>query len=360
MVKGMIDGCFVAGGNNASSNLMDILYVMEDNQKVYMRKKIVDTVKEPITEKFANLTSQSGSTLPTLAEEPALLQLRQQFATTPVEGSILPCNSASNCPADMTSDAQYQALAQDSELAEAFLTTAAACEDKNGTLGINTFVTKLEAYQNTNSVGSIVSNCADRAVTCKASDAAEGICAAGNNYLKLKNLLLSSNKFKCDLFEDPNNPSLYCDPAISAYPCGKVTNGVWTTKRKSKTCSFTEFVQYWQAWDLRIGNVMEHIDIKVPEVFDDINTKLREVTDDQIIAPIDTIVNGSICTFIGQTFQETIDGMCFQTVRGLYDVGRSYIGCGACGAFLTMIMYGVWRRTLDNSDNWEAECIAKE
>merc|ERR1711988_1687752 len=48
-------------------------------------------------------------------------------------------------------------------------------------------------------------------------------CIAGNNLIEIKQKLRNLQTYRCDLFEDPQNPSQYCDPKNMV----RGSNGVW-------------------------------------------------------------------------------------------------------------------------------------
>jgi len=43
-----------------------------------------------------------------------------------------------------------------------------------------------------------------------------------------------------------------------------------------------------------------------------------------------------------------IDRLCYQGVVGLIEISQSYLACGVLSIILILLMYIVWRRSIDN------------
>merc|ERR1711874_71334 len=107
--------------------------------------------------------------------------------------------------------------------------------------------------------------------------------------------------------------------------------------RKERTCSFDEWQQYVREFDTRIEKVMLRLDKTVPRVMDDINNHMRSLVTTHLLRPIDEVVDGVTCNFLGEAYHGMIDGLCFQSVVGFKQIGNSYVLCAILSVLLLVI-----------------------
>merc|ERR1712113_821969 len=122
-----------------------------------------------------------------------------------------------------------------------------------------------------------------------------------------------------------------------------------------RVCDLDEFVAYVNEFDTRIAKAMQRIDDAVQDVTATINANMRELVEIHLTKPIEEIVTGATCGWMSSYYQELIDGMCFQGVWGLRNIGISYIVCACMVVCLIFLMYCLWRRTVDNINKWKEE-----
>merc|ERR1712050_790062 len=89
-------------------------------------------------------------------------------------------------------------------------------------------------------------------------------------------------------------------------------------------------------------------DNAVPAVEADIQVKLRGLMDKHVVNPTSEIVDGGKCGFMSEKFQPFVSAFCFQGILGLNKMGQAFTAVGFLDLFWTLLMYGVWRRTLDS------------
>merc|ERR1712084_136094 len=142
------------------------------------------------------------------------------------------------------------------------------------------------------------------------------------------------------------------------------SHGTWAndcldpvTKRatiKPRTCTLPEFVAYVQNFSATIDAVLSRVDATVPKVKDVINVEMRNVVDTFLLDPVTEIIDGVTCGFVAATYQEIIDGLCYQGVIGFNAVARSYVACAALSLVLILVAFTLWCRGVNNVDAWEA------
>jgi len=216
--------------------------------------------------------------------------------------------------------------------------------------GNNNFLDMLKKL-GTEDAASAVS-CAKK-VTCNAG-ATSNPCNAGNAFMGLKDALLAPKKvFNCPLFEDDAGAN--CDPGTSTACLRK--DG--TVKRKDIACDLDEYSIYVAAHPQRITETIKNLDSQVTAGLDNINTQLRNLTETTLLAPIRDVANGVTCGFFGKFYREVVESICFQGVYGFRIIGWSYVSTGFITIAFIAMMFAVWRRTVDNYDEWEGWDRAK-
>merc|ERR1719401_2176267 len=140
-----------------------------------------------------------------------------------------------------------------------------------------------------------------------------------------------------------------------------LSGGVWsnsclqsdgTLKVKARSCTLPQWVSYVREFDERIQVTFDRVDTTVPLVLTGINVDMQDAVNEYMLDPIDRIANGVTCGFMVALYQETIDALCYQGVVGLRAIARSYVACAVLTVLLMILMYGVWRRSIDNVNRW--------
>eukprot|EP00929_Paragymnodinium_shiwhaense_P060015 TRINITY_DN3000_c0_g1_i1.p1 TRINITY_DN3000_c0_g1~~TRINITY_DN3000_c0_g1_i1.p1 ORF type:complete len:846 (+),score=247.23 TRINITY_DN3000_c0_g1_i1:107-2644(+) len=360
MVLDIIDNCFAAGSASGNANLLDIVKTTDANgTKSSLRKEIVESVKDQIKGQFAEASSKMTSGNGTaLATSDGVVKLRAMLKDNDVRVMIVPTQ-------ELIGSSTYNPLAGSSNTAlKNFGITSTNCADATpagisgatqAVQGISTFDTALATLGS--SVVANVDSCAKN-VVC-APGANNAICQAGNSYIDLKQSLRNTAVYRCDLFENPNNPAQYCDPKDMAADytndCMTKTNGdVVPLKVKAKSCTLAEFVTYVQEYDLRLKKVFERLDTTVASVGPQITGNLQSLVDQYILQEIDTVADGAGCGFLGLTYRAMVDGFCFQGVYGLVSIAGAYVATAVLVLILIVVMYILWRISADNYNKWQA------
>lgn len=351
MVVDIIHNCITVKDPLAAGNLLDILYVTENGQKVTMQTKVQKQTKELIDNQFNLIDLRAGQTM---KGNPSVVQMKDILRHQDVDSMILP-----DVPT-MRVDARYSALNPPSNLSDAFVTSTKCADDNvtqglhgvgNTVKGIDSFVTTLHTF----GTGVASGTCA-RNVICRNPSDAE--CQAGNNLIDVKRELLTMNRYRCDLFEDPSNPFTVCDPInMQGSGSGPYTGDcIFTSgaplRRKQVDCNLAKFVTYVNDWSIRFEKVFQRVDDSAQTTLSSINATLRNLVDQNLVSPISKIQEGANCGFVSQTYRGVVDGLCYQGVWGLHAIGNSYLVLAILSAILIVVMYILWRRSLDNVNSW--------
>jgi hypothetical protein len=368
MVGDIIDKCFNPENPSENANLLDLLIVQDgnkSNETVSMRTRISAQMQEQIVSKFDMITQTLNNlSVPSLANNSAVINLRSLLIANPIDALILPDRER------LVEDDAYKAIALDSRGPDGLqigFATSMSCVNhtvdaelaslvSSETIpGIDTFVSKLAFFGTL----SDSSTCAEKVVNCGGQNSDAVICEAGNNYMDLKQGLLLSSQYRCDLFEDPHNSTQFCDPSLMTNAHGTWINDCLdpVTKRakiKQRNCTLQEFVAYVHNSSAAIDKVLGRVDFTVPQVKEIINVEMRGVVNNFLIDPVTEIVDGVTCGFVAATYQGLIDGLCYQGVVGFNTIARSYVACAALSFILILVAFVLWCRGVNNVNAWEA------
>jgi len=357
MIVNMVDTCFNPPDPYGPSNMLDLLFTRNENgTKETMREQIVNKTRDSIQSKFDDIDVKLSTMNATLQDSAPILSLRSVISGNNVSSMMIAMSSL------MQADSVLKDLSKDSRGASGIsvgLGASASCTDHTvtsgmGTLsgtpikGVDSFVSALTHFGP--AVG--YTTCAEKSDCSSTANANEAsACAAGNRYIEIKRQLMEQALFRCDLFKMPGSTAT-CDPGnmgLSASAC------VWTDgtlHRKEITCTLPDFVTYVSGFDQRIDRVLSNLDTSVVAVKSKINVDMQATVRTYMLQPIEEIADGVTCGFLALYYQEMIDGLCYQGVSGLRDISRSYLACAIISLTMIILMYAIWRRSIDNANHW--------
>mmetsp|Transcript_53445 Transcript_53445/g.115513 ORF Transcript_53445/g.115513 Transcript_53445/m.115513 type:complete len:875 (-) Transcript_53445:149-2773(-) len=386
----VLEKCFVDRGTDLT-NMMDLIRLTANGTEQTMREYLDDTVNSQLTAGFDSLTAASSGDLAISSNE-QIVALRSMFRDNPIDAFIFPKES-------LRDDPTYQAIAGGHGGVQVAFVTTTRCENHTvadqpplqaGTLpGILNLVDTMvrtyasgqipygltcaqnvicgdQAYDATDrrlqdngerqlQTGPFVGKCLtepDAAANrgCQA-------CQAANRFIDLKRDLLTWSGFKCDIFQDASGAD--CDPRdMTRNPDGTWNNDCLRSGnvmvRREKACTLVEFEVYMRDFDERIRKVIERLDDAVPTALTNIDLDMRRIVKEFVQDPINGVVGGSNCNFLSDAYHGIIDGYCYQAVISLRMMGNSYAVCGFLILVTIICSYGIWRRSIDNVNSWEA------
>merc|ERR1719498_884483 len=109
MTKDMVDKCFNNPNKTENPYLLDIIFTRNEttNQKVTLRKSIVDDTKTKLDAQFNAITAKMGVGALDLSTDPNIVKLKTTLRNTNM-GAMMLAN-----PQSLASDVRYQAMASD-------------------------------------------------------------------------------------------------------------------------------------------------------------------------------------------------------------------------------------------------------
>eukprot|EP00933_Yihiella_yeosuensis_P020652 TRINITY_DN16509_c0_g2_i1.p1 TRINITY_DN16509_c0_g2~~TRINITY_DN16509_c0_g2_i1.p1 ORF type:complete len:898 (+),score=144.46 TRINITY_DN16509_c0_g2_i1:216-2696(+) len=361
MVNDIIDQCFRPVNPNANPLLLDIIYTMNGTKKTTLKERIVDQTKTNINKQFDKIGQRNTSV--DLSNNDAMKTLKRTLRDTRIDAMMKPRLREWN------RDSLYQGMGFDQnsgndKLMTFTIASSASCDDfyvpaENGPLsgskipGIWSFGYRLKNFSNLNtmipSAGCIRK--ADCSHTTPTSNAGQA-CRAGNNFMDLKAGLQGPKIFRCKSFYVG---AIKCDiKTMTETPpgSGKYTNDCLaadgTLEAKEYACDISEFTTLVQDFDIRLDKVFKRLGTASTATMSKISVDMKKVVDTNVLAKIDAVANGVTCGFLNQAYQNVIDGMCFTGVVGFIQVADSYVACAALSLLLIILMYTVWRISVDN------------
>eukprot|EP00929_Paragymnodinium_shiwhaense_P091734 TRINITY_DN51639_c0_g5_i1.p1 TRINITY_DN51639_c0_g5~~TRINITY_DN51639_c0_g5_i1.p1 ORF type:complete len:992 (+),score=243.24 TRINITY_DN51639_c0_g5_i1:182-3157(+) len=371
VVGAMIDGCFAGCSDN--QNIVDIVRV--DGRTV--REKLDTDVKKSILD---TVNSAPATAVPKLSETDAF----KTSTRTAKDTSMMAVMTVS--PDDV---AEFAEMAGDTrtfaDSLQIYTMTGTHCLDKGVIYGIKTFTKNLQTYCSAKGIGGVTgidtpfADCstinpafggmstllATTVSTLTANCGMDAVCKKAKDFLEKKRSILASTKFRCDLFEDPDDPTQYCDVlATSPYykkfdpdngklSCGKKTGtNKLIVKVKKRTCTADEYEAYMFEWADRLDDLVVMLETAIQTTQPAIMSGLVTFMKEEMFALMDRILDAASCAFLSVVYREFIDGFCFQGVVGIYLVAQSYVACGVFSVLLLLFTYSIWRHAIDNYNAW--------
>eukprot|EP00933_Yihiella_yeosuensis_P038531 TRINITY_DN32462_c2_g1_i1.p1 TRINITY_DN32462_c2_g1~~TRINITY_DN32462_c2_g1_i1.p1 ORF type:complete len:190 (-),score=28.81 TRINITY_DN32462_c2_g1_i1:85-654(-) len=166
----------------------------------------------------------------------------------------------------------------------------------------------------------------------------------------LKHKLRSQQIFKCRKFYKGN---AYCDISNMA----ETSSGVYsndcfksdgTLEAREYSCDLNEFTTLVKSFSGALNKVFDRLDKATASSQTKISVDMKKVVDDNVVNKITAVADGLTCGFLGTGYRGVIDGMCFMGVTGFATVGQCYVAVGCLVLFLIILMYIVWRISVDN------------
>lgn len=382
ILKDTIDKCFRNPDKSANPYLLDIIFTRNaSGVKVPLRATIVDQTKDMINKQFDQVTKQMNTGNMKLNTDPNIIKLKKTIRDTQMDAMLVPDANYDwqNSPYremvlnDQGSSDKLALYFASSGACAQFVVPAGMGRLSGQTVkGIDDFKSALRkiglGYKAWNptcarevlcmsepGTGQVAcATCAQAACpsvtqsTCDNWKKAKA-CAAGNKFMKLKQDLRSIRTFKCKKFV---RNGMTCDvknmvKSFSGYSSdcldssGKV-NAV------EYSCSLAEFTTLVSDFDTRFDNVFKRLDNAAAVTKDKITLDMKGLVDQYVIKSIERVADGLTCGFLGKIYQKLIDGACYSGVWGFSQISTSYVICASLTLVLVIMMYIVWRISVDN------------
>eukprot|EP00442_Polarella_glacialis_P017320 CAMPEP_0115166962 /NCGR_PEP_ID=MMETSP0227-20121206/74397_1 /TAXON_ID=89957 /ORGANISM="Polarella glacialis, Strain CCMP 1383" /LENGTH=887 /DNA_ID=CAMNT_0002579519 /DNA_START=83 /DNA_END=2746 /DNA_ORIENTATION=+ len=370
MITTMIDQCFRNPDPKANPVLLNLIDVDDNGTTKTMYEMIVNKTKDSIDSQFDQISSSmsaGGST--SLVSEPSMVALMSTLGNSEMDGLMLPDKDK-----DWQNDVLYGDMGLDSRgssgLATYWFNSSSKCSDYTVPADMGAASGKtipgIDDYKNTLSFYGtpIASTSCGKKVVCSAlPGSTDGrACAAGNNFMQLKQDLQTINTFRCKMFYK-NGALCYPDtmaetPAGSGNWAGDCFKADGTLEVKTEDCDLATFTALIQRFNPTLNKVLTRLDGATVSAMADINVNMRALVNLYIIDEITKVANGVTCGFLGQTYQGVIDGMCYGGVAGFVTISNNYVACAVLTLFLILLSYTFWRISLDNYNSGQKSLVA--
>jgi len=344
MMGAMIDQCIQ--NSTANPRLLDLITIEENGNQVTMYNKLVVQTQAQITTQFDQLGSAPSSNLASSTE---VTKLTQMLRDVPLDAMMYPLQSIGSNP-------DYQPMGGNTNLAPYFASSASCSsftiptgyslpQEGTTTDGIFDFATAVSVEGYGGILDYSPATCAKQVVCTGLTAPNAQYCAATARFMDLKQDLRSQNRFTCRRFRQSGS---VCDVINMAQSGSTWISDCLGATEEEYGCSLADFVTLVQDYDQRLTNVFNRLDTATTQSFTKIQTNLKTLLDQYFLSKITTIGNGVTCGFMGETYKGVIDGMCYGGVWGVQAVSSSYAACAVVTLLLVIIMYILWRLSLDN------------
>jgi hypothetical protein len=372
MISDMLDKCINPADPSVPANLLDILFLRNETtgEKTTMREMFIDTMKDQIESKFAVVAEQMAIDVPPLAENLAIISLRDLLRTNPADTMLIP-NEA------MQSTSPYNKLVMVPSLAQVAFNSSAACGIHVANLpgvstainGISQLLTELEALGSSPTVLENGLSCT-QTVTFN-SGATEEACEAGNALMSLKAELQGKGgylPYKCNLFRSPPGAgSTTCDVKNMAQMApnsidytGDCLQADGTMSEETVSCDLANFTAYLADFDSRIDMALRRIDATVEVLKSDINVTMRRLLDQEILQPLDEMAGSMNCNYLGTLYDGLVQSMCYQGAHGFRIIAVSYVALGFLQLVLICVMFAIHLRGRRDISKDEAGTVRRD
>lgn len=367
MVMDLYDQCVARA--DPTANVMDLLYVSEAGRETTLRDMFATELADTIDLAFSGVTTALSDGLPSLGDSPEVEVLLGLLRSAGADATMLPVSTLGLQGPYLALASDPNGLGDDPSLGlQVAFATSMSCADTAGSPvhGLDTFVSRLSRCGTT--VADPAWLCGTRVMdNLQASPAdmppSAASCESGFAYADLKRMLLAHESFRCDIFESPNDPSQYCDPkdmvdlgdgfgSWSGDCISRDAAGALKMIPKARTCTLAEFVQYVSEFDERLTRVFARLDSATAFVTSKINVDMRGLTDTYIVSPVNEMMDTAGCGALGVIFQGFVDGMCYQGVYGMSQIGYGWARTAGLTCILMLLQFGIWRRSVDNYNAW--------
>jgi len=355
MLFDMVDLCLRPANSSLNADLLSIVKTRENSSAplLSLRESVVDKSVNMIRSQFDELSAKmrgfaTGTANTTLADSSEVIQLRDAIKNKQISAFILPDDGY-----DWRGDAEFSGLFSTAGVAanlpNVALLSSIACEvfatSQGDIPSIRSFVDVLDAVGNPSE--NTIAGCIPESVDCQAGGG-EAACEAGRKFLGLKRALRDAD-YSCYRFEDPSDSWKTCDVLnMDSDGSNDCLGADGTMKVKKLSCSLAEFELYMQQFDVRIDKVMKRVDSAARSVATKIHVDMSTAVEKHVLTPVLHVADGLRCGFLAGFYQETIDGLCYQSVKGFNQIGQCYVACALLSLLLLLLTYAVWRRSIDN------------
>lgn len=395
MALNLSDQCMsLKGAENANRNLVDLIPIPKVNptfpgEMSTPRKEIIELAIKPIQDAFAKL-DEYEALIPTVSTMPEVnmvlkvigdINMRSLIWSDPTEILVDPRYRAMNpayhlvtlnCPDTLLSPdlpgplANLRVPGMDSMAMDGYFvvrTTGDELETGNEfkvVLPLEFPDTQIRVHglesdmltQNWSCPAGFSEGTCGTAPASNAGTAAA--CRAGLAFLEEKKLPLQQNPvFNCRFFQKPGEPwgtpceisNMSFGDAQCIFPNGSMETFI-------VGCTVDEFAAQISGFEELIRSGLQFLDLTVDGIVDTIMITLRRLVEENILNPLNILLNGLHCSFMREFWSGLTSSLCLRSVSGLYTMSVSYVVAAILSLLVAGAMYIPWRFSRDNQDIW--------
>lgn len=117
-------------------------------------------------------------------------------------------------------------------------------------------------------------------------------------------------------------------------------------------CTVDEFAAQISGFEELIRSGLHFLDLTVEGIVDTIMITLRRLVEENILNPLNILLNGLHCSFMREFWSGLTSSLCLRSVSGLYTMSVSYVVAAILSLLVAGAMYIPWRFSRDNQDIW--------
>ena len=145
-----------------------------------------------------------------------------------------------------------------------------------------------------------------------------------------------------------------------SFPCNKITNStdaatnITSFAQEQHSCANqAEFHTYISTYLYEgLKDAADELDDATIFTYNKINTTIQGYIQTSILPPVDKILNGTDCQFLGASWERFYDGFCHLETVGTVGIGLTFAAFGALAWIAVSVMFIVWRHLKDNLCLW--------
>lgn len=158
------------------------------------------------------------------------------------------------------------------------------------------------------------------------------------NMYAWKNSVQAKNNFPCYTITETTNPS----------------TGIITFSRNLITCTsqaaFNTYISSYLSASLL--SAAQQLDAATLATYNQIQASIEDLIQNQILPPVNLILNGTDCLFLGDSWLRIYNAVCYLETPGGIDLAYTFTAFGALSWIAVIVMFVIWRRLKDSLSLW--------
>lgn len=114
-------------------------------------------------------------------------------------------------------------------------------------------------------------------------------------------------------------------------------------------CDLDEFTRHFRALGSDLDYLFQELDTTTSNTMTEINVNMKGAVNSFVLDEITRISTGLTCGIFGEKYWKFLDGMCYRGVWGMRAMASAYSATAGLTFVVVILIYVVWRISLDNS-----------